>query len=101
MAVLAKVRFVKKKKVIESVNPIFNQTLREVIRDCDLNILKIANLTKLGQGNLYRFCQGKTDIQGTSISKILEILPEKSQKQFSELLLKKIEEQKKNTSDSN
>ena len=46
-----------KNKKINFVNSVVNETLREVIRDCDLNILTIANLAKLSQANLYIFCQ--------------------------------------------
>jgi len=85
---------VKKNKSIETtVGPIFNQTLREIIRDCDLSILKIAALAKVSRSNLQTFYQGKKDCTGSYTSKVFQVLPEKSQKQFAKLLLVKLGEQ--------
>ena len=85
----------KKNKNIELVGPIFNRTLREVIRDCDLSIVKITSLAKISRSNLPTFYQGKKDFTGSSTSKVFQVLPEKSQRQFVALLSMGLEEQNK------
>ncbi len=77
----------KKKKTINSVEPIVNQSLREVIRDSDFSIQELATKAGINRSGLQNFYQGKADIKGSSISKILNVLPYELKEQFSTLIL--------------
>ncbi len=77
----------KKRKTIHSVEPIINQKLREVIRDCDLSIQELAEKAGVNRSSLQNFYQGKKDISGKSISKVFLALPDKSKEQFSMIIL--------------
>ena len=77
----------KKRKVINSVEPIINQILRVVIRDSEFSIQELAEKANIHRGSLQNFYLGKKDISGKSMSKIFQVLPHKSKKQFSKLIL--------------
>lgn len=77
----------KKRKTIQEVEPIINQTLRIVIRDCDFSILQLAEKACVNRSSLQNFYLGKKDISGKSMSKVFEVLPDESKKQFSTLIL--------------